>query len=170
MTETKRSSVVECAMNVALEMADRSEDPWTKVGAVALTADHRFIATAYNGLLPGYEMSKVFDFVRPSEGSPSFQDNVIREFRLPFVVHCEQNLCSLFKRNEAIHCVINISPCASCMLLLAAHGIKKVTYLYDYQRGSIAKKVAEFYHLELVKYTGPCKARVHQVTLESPES
>jgi dCMP deaminase len=161
-----RSSVIECAMDVALSMANRSEDPWTKVGAVALTEDNRFIATAYNGLLPGYEMSTLFDFIRPDNYPSNLQDETVRDLRLPFVVHCEQNLCSLIRRYEAVHCVITVCPCPSCMILLAIHGIKKVTYLQEYLRDSTANKIAKFYHLELVKYSGPCKTRVSEKVLE----
>jgi len=153
----RRSDIIECAMNVALEMADRSEDPFTRVGAVALTGDNRIIATAYNGLLPGYQIS---DLEKHLLAVPP---NDFRTERLPFMVHAEQNLCSLIKRGEARHCIINICPCPSCMLLLAVCGIKKVTFLEYYHRDARAESIAKFYDLELVQYVGPCKRRVTRV-------
>jgi dCMP deaminase len=65
----------------------RSEDPFRKVGAAALDWDNRVIATAYNGLAPGFE------------APTGFWDD--RDGRQKFMLHAEVNLCSLFKRGEA---------------------------------------------------------------------
>jgi dCMP deaminase len=132
-----RATITDTMMAIATVMADRSEDPFTKVGAVATTSDNRIIATSYNGLLPGYK----------------FIPKWSRDERLPFVVHAEQNLCSLIKRNEATIVYTTLCPCPSCLLLLAVHGIKKVVYLDDYPRyDTTIKSVAEYYNLELQKY------------------
>lgn len=140
-----RPSVEEIAMQVACVMATRSEDPWTQVGAVALTADNRIIATAYNGLLPGISMDNLGRFFKIGTKSPD-----MRELRLPFMVHAEQNLCSLIKRGEATWCVTTVCPCPSCLLLLACHGIKKIVYLSEYGRDNSAHEIAKFYNLELI--------------------
>lgn len=175
MENTPRSSVYEMAMNIALELADRSEDEFTKVGCVAMTSDNRIIATAYNGLLPKHEIADLRSFVFSRHGSVikskgKFKDTreeQYREHRLHLMVHSEVNMCSLIKRGEATQCVINICPCPPCMLTLAVHGIKKVIYLYDYNRDSRSKEVADFYNLELIHYIGPCKARVMQKPLKA---
>jgi len=135
-----RPTVQEIAERIAVVMALRSEDPWTKVGAVALTDDNRIIATAYNGLLPGVSLNAVW---KHTNKSPD------REYRLPYMIHAEQNLCSLIKRGEASWCVVTICPCPSCLLLLACHGIKKIVYLDDYARDNRAIEVAKFYNIEL---------------------
>ena len=148
-----RSTKIECALNVALDMADRSEDPYTQVGGVALTEDCRIIGTACNGLLPGYTVDQLIQHLG------EFPPVNFRDLRLPYFVHCETNLCSLLKRGEAVHCVITHCPCASCILTLAVHGIKKVTFLEAYHRDHRAEDIARFYGLELVKYDGPYKPR-----------
>ena len=131
------------AAHVAKVMMERSEDPWTKVGAVALTTDNRIIATAYNGLLPAYDMTRLWEY---------HGGKMDRDVRLPFMVHAEQNLCSLIKRGEAHWVVITTMPCPSCALLLAAHGIRKIVYLQPYERDDGARRIAEFYNLELEQY------------------
>ena len=50
-----RLSIPEYAMALAEVASLRSEDPFRKVGAAALDADNRVIATAYNGLAPGFD-------------------------------------------------------------------------------------------------------------------
>jgi dCMP deaminase len=146
-----RSSIVDCAIKVAHAMAERSEDPWTKVGCVALTSDNRMIATAYNGLLPGFSLQKLLEELTP-DGFPSDEwPDGLRDSRLPFMVHAEQNLCSLIKRYEASWIVTTVCPCANCLLLLACYGIKKVVYTSEYCRDNRAKSIAAFYHLELIK-------------------
>lgn len=131
-----RISVIEMSLEVARSMAKRSEDSWTKVGAVALTSDNRIIATAYNGLLSTF----TFNFTMYP-----------RETRLPYMVHAEQNLCSLIKRGEASWCVITHNPCSSCLLLLASHGIRKIYYNIEYERDQHSQDVAKFYGIELIK-------------------
>lgn len=132
-------------------MALRSEDPWTKVGAVALTDDNRIIATAYNGLLPGVRFQDLIDQTEKEYGLPAGPE-ILRDLRLPYMIHAEQNLCSLIKRGEASWCVVTVCPCPSCLLLLACHGIKKIVYLDEYGRDNSAVKIAEFYNIDLCKY------------------
>lgn len=143
-----RKHINDFAIDIALAAASRSEDPWTQVGAVALTSDNRVIAVAYNGLLPGVSLSSLFDHLRP-DGSQSDDDDKIRDLRLPYMVHAEQNLCSLIKRNEASWCAITHSPCQSCLVLLASHGIRRIIYRYRYGRDDMTFPIAKFYGIEL---------------------
>jgi Cytidine and deoxycytidylate deaminase zinc-binding region len=55
-----RLAIPEYAMALAHVASLRSEDPYRKVGAVALDFDNRVIGTAYNGLAPGYNASAEF--------------------------------------------------------------------------------------------------------------
>lgn len=135
-----RKTMTQTAIEVALSMEGRSEDPWTKVGAVALTSDNRIIATAYNGLLPGIELCQVLSMRGKIEE---------RDFRLPFMVHAEQNLCSLIRRGEATWVVTTVCPCPSCLLLLACHGVKKIVYIRDYARDNRTMEIAKFYSIEM---------------------
>lgn len=43
---------------LALVAKSRSEDPHTKIGAVAISEDNRVLASSYNGLKSGFELEK----------------------------------------------------------------------------------------------------------------
>ena len=150
LTMNKRISIEEYAMQLAFVAAMRSEDPFNQVGAIALNTDNRVIATAYNGLLPGVEWNELEE-----EISSNIRNlNGKREARLRYMVHAEQNLCSLFKRSEATLVVTTICPCHSCLMLLGAHGVKRIIYAKPYIRDDGASlEVAKFYGLQLERYT-----------------
>lgn len=129
-----RLSIPEYAMALAEVASLRSEDPFRKVGAAALDHDNRVIATAYNGLAPGFE------------ASPGFWDN--REARQKYMLHAEVNLCSLFKRGEAKLVATTTMPCTACMQTLCAYGIKEI-YFAEIYRASDAPEIAELYGIQL---------------------
>jgi dCMP deaminase len=130
----KRVDVPEYAMALAHVASLRSEDPFRKVGAVALDFDNRVIGTAYNGLAPGFD---------PPAG---FWDD--REARQRFMLHAEINLCSLFRRGEARLVASTTMPCTSCMQTLCAYGIKEV-YYRDVYHESHASEIASLYGVRL---------------------
>ena len=132
----KRLSIPEYAMALAEVASLRSEDPFRKVGAAALDWDNRVIATAYNGLAPGFD-------------APSgFWDD--RDKRQKFMLHAEVNLCSLFKRGEAKLVATTTMPCTACMQTLCAYGIKEIYYREAYQ-DSDACEIANIYGITLEK-------------------
>ncbi|MFY7930828.1 MAG: hypothetical protein ACOVS5_18310 [Oligoflexus sp.] len=53
LPSSARISIPKYAMALAHVASLRSEDPFRKVGAVAIDFDNRVIGTAYNGLAPG---------------------------------------------------------------------------------------------------------------------
>ncbi|HBE21882.1 MAG TPA: deoxycytidylate deaminase [Verrucomicrobiales bacterium] len=132
----ERLSIPQYAMALAHVASLRSEDPFRKVGAAALDHDNRVIATAYNGLAPG--------FVAPL----GFWED--REKRQKFMLHAEVNLCSLFKRGEAKIVATTTMPCTACMQTLCAYGIKEVYYRDVYQQ-SDAPEIAETYGVKLMQ-------------------
>ncbi|MDB4622218.1 deoxycytidylate deaminase [Akkermansiaceae bacterium] len=127
-------SIPEYAMALAEVASLRSEDPFRKVGAAALDADNRVIATAYNGLAPGFDA--------PSD----FWDD--REGRQKFMLHAEVNLCSLFKRGEAKLVATTTMPCTSCMQTLCAYGIEEI-YFREIYKESDAPAIAKVYGIKL---------------------
>ena len=129
-----RLSIPEYAMALAEVASLRSEDPFRKVGAAALDWDNRVIATAYNGLAPGFNAPPDF-----------WQD---REARQKFMLHAEINLCSLFKRGEAKIVATTTMPCTACMQTLCAYGIKEIYYQEVYQE-SDAPAIAKIYGIKL---------------------
>lgn len=117
----------------------RSEDPFRKVGAAALDFDNRVIATAYNGLAPGFE------------APPEFWDD--REARQKFMLHAEVNLCSLFRRGEVRLVATTTMPCTACMQTLCAYGVREI-YFRDIYHQSDAPEIAALYGIHLERVEG----------------
>jgi len=132
-----RLDIPRYAMALAHVASLRSEDPFRKVGAVALDWDNRVIGTAYNGLAPKYNPP------------PDFWDD--RDKRRKFMLHAEVNLCSLFRRGEAKLIAVTSKPCTSCMQMLCAYGIREIYYRDNYP-SSEAEELASLYgiHLQII--------------------
>ncbi len=129
-----RITIPQYAMALAEVASLRSEDPFRKVGAVAIDHANRVIGTAYNGLAPGFDASGDFW--------------VDREARQKFMLHAEVNLCSLFTRGTVRLVAVTTKPCTSCMQMLCAYGIQEIYYRDDYA-GSEADALAEMYGVKL---------------------
>lgn len=133
-----RLSWNEYALKLAEVAALRSEDPYTQVGACILDKDNRVLSLGYNGLAPGTNVEAKF-----------WED---RDGRRPYMLHAEVNALSLVKRNEgAATLACNLLPCTSCAQMIAAYGIKTVVYKEEYTRDDQAKKIFQFYNIELIK-------------------
>ena len=133
---TTRISIPEYAMALAHVASLRSEDPFRKVGAVAIDFDNRVIGTAYNGLAPGYN------------ATPEFWAD--RDARRKYMLHAEVNLCSLFTRGNVKLVACTTKPCTSCMQMLCAYGAKEVYFRDDYAE-SEADAIAERYGILLMQ-------------------
>ena len=133
---TSRLSIPEYAMALAHVASLRSEDPFRKVGAVAIDFDNRVIGTAYNGLAPGYDADPVF-----------WAD---RDARRKYMLHAEVNLCSLFTRGNVRLVACTTKPCTSCMQMLCAYGVKEVYFREDYPE-SEADAIAKRYGIKLTQ-------------------
>ena len=116
----------------------RSEDPFRKVGAVAIDFANRVIGTAYNGLAPGYDAPE------------GFWDD--RDARRRFMLHAEVNLCSLFTRGKARVVACTTKPCTSCMQMLCAYSVEEIYFRDDYE-ASEANVIAELYGVKLQQLT-----------------
>ena len=121
-------------MTLAHVASLRSEDPFRKVGAAALDFDNRVIATAYNGLAPGFDAPE------------GFWDD--RDARQKFMLHAEINLCSLFKRGEVKLVASTTMPCTACMQTLCAYGVREI-YYRDVYKASDAPDIAKLYGIRL---------------------
>lgn len=135
---TGRIGIPEYAMALAHVASLRSEDPYRKVGAVAIDHANRVIGTAYNGLAPGFDAPAGF-----------WND---RDSRQKFMLHAEVNLCSLFTRGTARLVACTTKPCTSCMQMLCAYGVEEIYYGEDYA-ASEADEIARMYGIRLVGLT-----------------
>lgn len=129
----------EYAMELAKTASLRSEDPFCKVGACALSHDNRVLGVAYNGLKSGKDVDQEF-----------WKD---RDKRRPFMIHAESNLLSLFTRNQCKILAVTLLPCASCARLICAWNIEKVIYIEEYNNSEAeySKEIFDFYKIKLEK-------------------
>ena len=116
----------------------RSEDPFRKVGAVAIDFDNRVIGTAYNGLAPGFDVADDFWFDR--------------DVRRKYMLHAEVNLCSLFTRGSAKLIACTTQPCTSCTQMICSYGIKEI-YYRDVYEDSDADEICELYGIKIERLT-----------------
>ena len=133
-----RISIPAYAMALAQVASLRSEDPFRKVGAVAIDYANRVIGTAYNGLAPGFNPP------------PGFWDD--REQRQKYMLHAEVNLCSLFTRGSVKIVAVTTKPCTACMQMLCAYSIREIYYRDDYDK-SEADAIANIYGVRLQQLT-----------------
>lgn len=130
--KNKRQSWEEYALSLAHCASTRSEDPFRKVGACALSYSNRVLGLAYNGLTTGKVVSKQF-----------WRD---RDKRRPFMIHAESNLLSLFKRDECKIIATTVKPCTYCARLICAWNIPIVVYGEDYPADTLeTDKIFKFY-------------------------
>lgn len=135
-----RLSIEQYALGIARVVACRSEDPYLQVGAVAFDHSHRIIATGYNGLAPGVQVS------------PGFWED--RENRRKFMIHAEQNMCSMFTRHDNIKfVVITHSPCVTCLSTLVAHGVDTILYDTPFRDFDATLEIAQQYGTLIEKIT-----------------
>lgn len=130
----KRLSWEEYALAIAEVVAQRSEDPYVKVGACVLNEDNRILSVGYNGLAPGKKVTDVF-----------WHD---RDERRKYMIHAEANALSLVNHNEGVLLACTLLPCSSCATLIAGHGIKKVVFSETYKRDTSAFEIFDFYNIE----------------------
>ncbi len=118
-----RKSFIQAYLKIAKSIAeDRSEDFFTKVGAVATDEDNNILGTSYNGTLKDYKFS--FD--------PSLEENRGRKNLL--MLHGEENLILRLRDKSINEIYLTHSPCRNCAKLLAGAGVKVVYYIEEYHR------------------------------------
>lgn len=113
-------------MGLALLSAQRSKDPCTKVGAVAVDKDGKIISIGYNGFPRGCPDSQL-----PWTKDPHSRYS---ETKFGYVVHAEMNVIanaihSPSLQGSTLYCTF--FPCNLCTQMLIQTGIKKVVYLSD---------------------------------------
>lgn len=110
-----RPSWAEYGCNLAIAAAERSEDPYVKVGAVVFRPDWSVASVGYNGAPPGVSL----DWENRAE-------------RRRYVIHAEVNALRYCSRDEVAGgavCVSGIS-CPACVVPIVAHGIRRIYYRY----------------------------------------
>lgn len=114
-TGDRRPTWEEYALELAEVAASRSQDPWEKVGACLLRADHSVASLGYNGAPPGVEI-----------------DWSNREERRPYVLHAEVNALRYVRPGESLFMAVTVSPCPDCLRAIAAWRVPRVVYRRRY--------------------------------------
>lgn len=131
-----RKDIIEWALDLATVAATRSEDPYKKVGSVALRPDNSIAAVSYNGAPPGINI-----------------DWTDRDKRRSFVIHSEMNLLRYIKPGECNRVAVTLSPCVDCLKNLTAYGIKQVFYIEEYKNCdiSLVREISQLFDIELIQ-------------------
>lgn len=145
-----RLSRLEYGCYLALAAKSRSEDPFTKVGAVALSKDNRVLGTAYNGLKPG---AKVEPWMLREENRARKSD---------LFIHAESNLCALLRKGECYTICLTQSPCIKCCQNIAALDIKTVVYLQEYTKCNLFKEFFSFHGVQYFELDPVSKNNIKQ--------
>ena len=134
MTTWNRKNRMVWALELAQVASTMSEDPYKKVGAVAMRPDNSIAAVSYNGAPPNVEI-----------------DWSDRDKRRIYVIHAETNLLRFIKPHECDRVAITLSPCVDCLKNMAAYGIKTIIYeeKYDKCDYNLVEKIAELYKINL---------------------
>lgn len=122
-------------MNVAKEVAERSPDAQTKVGAVIVTPENRILSTGYNGY--------------PRDIDYSCLPNT-RPKKYPWFLHAERNaLAWCEKRPIGCRIYTTLEACNDCLMACWQHGITEVHQLNPHLRRSEEDKKIRKLFLEL---------------------
>jgi dCMP deaminase len=129
-----RITLDQYALSLAEVAAQRSEDPFTKVGACVVRKDKSIAGLGYNG---------------PPAGIAIDWEN--RDERRDRVIHAEINALRYVKPNEAAMIAVTLLPCRNCIQTIASYNIKKIIYAEVYLRDQMALQLAKEWGIELIK-------------------
>lgn len=102
-------------LQMTLIVAQRSKDPYTQIGAVAVSPDKTRIVIGYNGMITGYPEDDAL-WERPT--------------KYDHVVHGEENVIINAKTDMTGWTLyLNAASCSKCARLVAQAGIERVVYM-----------------------------------------
>lgn len=112
MKKLPRLTMEQYAVTLARAAAQRSEDPYFKVGACLIRHDKTVASLGYNGSAPGIDI-----------------DWSNRDHRRAEVIHAEANAMRYIRPGEVLFMASTMMPCRECLLMAAAYGIKTIVYV-----------------------------------------
>ena len=143
-------------MNIANEVAKRSKDPSTQVGACIVSDDNRILSIGYNGCPNGFADS---DFPWDREGEPL-------NTKYLYVCHAEMNAILNYRGNrkelENAKVYVDLFPCNECAKLIIQAGIKEVIYLSDKYKDTDGVKASK-------RLFDTCGVKYHQIVLSGKD-
>ncbi len=124
----------EYALLVAKAVAQKSKDPWCKVGSCILRHDNSIASVGYNGFPAGIP-----------------EDWRDRTRRRQFVVHAEHNALRYVRPGECYLIASTTLPCNDCLKGIASYGISRIVYHTDYDLDDSTKRLAKSFRIKLIK-------------------
>jgi dCMP deaminase len=121
------------AYNLAVVAAQKSKDPWVKVGTCLLRHDNSVASLGYNGFPVGMQ-----------------EEWSNRDERRRYVVHSEVNALRYIKPNECYLAATTLLPCNDCLKSLASYGIKKIVYGQVYHLDPSTLELSKKFGIELI--------------------
>lgn len=99
--------------NLSKHIAEWSQDPSTKVGAVIVDNNKRIISLGFNGLPQGIKDDDRLDN---------------RDFKLKTIVHAEVNAILFANKDLSNACLYTwpLPPCSNCASIVIQSGIKRI--------------------------------------------
>lgn len=128
----ERLSWEEYALKLAFVAAERSRDPWKKVGTCLLRHDNSVASLGYNGEPCGVEI-----------------DWSNRDERRRRVIHSEINALRYIKPGECYLAATTMLCCSNCLKSLAAYNIKTIVYSEIYDKDTFALDLAKEFGIVL---------------------
>lgn len=120
-------------LKIAYLFGQHSKCVSKQVGAV-IARDGRIISTGYNGTPSGFKnCNSVFD-------PKSFDREEHHTWSKTYEIHAEQNAIAFSAKSDIsvdgaeIYCILQ--PCDDCLKLIKAAGIKKVYYVFEYDKST----------------------------------
>lgn len=137
-------------MNIAMEVAKRSPDSQTQIGAVVVNKENHIISVGYNGWMPGID-----DSIIPN----------IRPGKHDWVIHAELNAilnCETRPRNCTLY--VTRQPCINCFMYCVTSGISRIVHL----DGSTTNTDGKDIEWEIARFLTRNKIVVDRVDMENP--
>lgn len=138
-------------MQQALDVAQKSEDPQTKVGCVILNKDGAY-SSGYNHMP---ERARV--------KFPLCRDDDLVKSKYPYIIHAEMDAITKLHKwcrtDNNLVAYVTLFPCSNCAKLLVQSGVKEIYYLddkYADKPDTIASK----------KLLDGCRVKYHKVEFD----
>lgn len=124
----------EYALEIARVAAQKSKDPWKKVGACILRHDKSIAGVGFNGF--------------PAGMTEDWSD---RDRRRKFVIHAEKNALRYIRPGECFLAACTLLPCNDCLKDLASYGIKRIVYDEIYINDPSTIELSNQFGIELIR-------------------
>ena len=128
----KRLSWHQYALKLATVVAERSEDPFMKVGACVLRHDNSVAGVGYNGAPPGIDI-----------------DWSNRDQRRLRVIHAEVNALRYVNPGECKTLACTHIPCNECLRLISSYGIEEIVFAEVYSRDMSSLNLSSEFNVKL---------------------